>query len=231
MDEAKGFGAELKDFQQSLREKVKHDVYKAPETHKVKRSVVDFDGLFERHSKKLCQGFETNFNVEEIKYYFRELYSKGYDKGLLVYGSLGVGKTMIFDIIHSMAKELVVSQGFQGLWFTKCTAPWLVSERMRSVEEGYTGSFDIATYHRGKLYIDDLGAEQLCFNKYELLEEILFQRHRNKALTMVTTNLTPAEIGKRYGARVFDRLPEMFHMIKWEGESKRTVSKKQGNKI
>ena len=198
-----------------------HGVYKAEKTEKKKRSTVDFDALFKEHSLRLCPDYETAPQIEELKYYFRELYSKGYDKGLLVYGSLGVGKTMFFDIIHAMAKDLITSQGFQGLYFSKCTAPWLVMERMRSIEDGYTGSFDIASYHKGKLYIDDLGAEKLCFNKYELLEEILFQRHRNNALTMVTTNLTPEEIGKRYGARVYDRLGEMFHMIQWQGKSKR----------
>lgn len=201
--------------------KQEHDVYKAKESVKLSRNKVDFEELFKKHSDLICTNYETNHVIDELKYYFKNLFPNGYDKGLLIYGSLGVGKTMFFDIIRSMAKELVKDHAYQGLWFSMCTAPWLVSERMASVEASYTGSFDISSYHKGKLYIDDLGAEKRCFNKYELLEEILFQRHRNKALTMITTNLTPEEIGERYGERVFDRLGEMFHIIKWVGKSKR----------
>lgn len=213
---AKSVGEAIRNLQE--KGKSVHPVYKSKGQEKKPRTQIDFDELFEKHSK-VCPDFETEEILEHLKDYFRIF--PNVDKGLLVYGSLGVGKSMFFRIIRSMAYELVKDHAYQGLWFSECTAPWLVSERMASVQDGYVGSFDISSYHRGRLYIDDLGAEQLCFNKYELLEEILFQRHRNEALTMVTTNLTPEEIGKRYGARVFDRLSEMFHIVKWEGKSKR----------
>jgi len=196
-----------------------HGVYKMTPRDLKKRETIDFDELFKIHALKLCSDYKPSKAVNHLKDYFRIF--PEVDKGLLVYGDLGVGKSLFFQIIKSMATELVKEHAYQGLFFGECTAPWLVSERMASVQTGYSGSFDISSYHKGRLYIDDLGAEKLCFNKYELLEEILFQRHRNNALTLITTNLTPSEIGKRYGERVFDRLGEMFFMVEWRGDSKR----------
>ena len=80
-------------------------------------------------------------------------------------------------------------------------------------------SFNLESYYKGSLLIDDLGVEKLAFNSYELMEQILFERYRNNALTFMTTNLKPGEIGERYGSRIDDRLQEMFNIIKWEGAS------------
>ena len=84
-----------------------------------------------------------------------------------------------------------------------------------------SSSFNLDAYKRGNLYIDDLGFEKKAFNNHELIGELLFERYRNNALTFVTTNHSPKEISGRYGARIGDRLAEMFNIIKWEGESLR----------
>lgn len=141
------------------------------------------------------------------------------DKGILLYGNLGVGKSMLFEIFHGMGKYLYKLNN-RDFWFPKISTGSFVDQYMNSLKEN-SSTFNLDAYRRGNLYIDDLGFEKKAFNNHELIGELLFERYRNNALTFVTTNLSPKEISGRYGARIGDRLAEMFNIIKWEGESLR----------
>ncbi len=203
--------------------KVKQGAIKT-EAHDYAKAQINFDALFDKHAQKVCPGFKTFPAVIEIKQYLLALAAKQTFKGLYLYGDVGVGKTTIFRIMWSLGKELYQEYGYTGLWFTHCTAPWLVQEKMESVGQGYTGSFDYELFKKGKLYIDDLGLEPLCFNNYELLGKLLFDRQENKAITFVSSNMTPDNVADRYGDQIYDRMGQMFHIIKWEGESLREGS-------
>lgn len=143
-------------------------------------------------------------------------------KGLLIYGDYGIGKSYLFKILHAIGKDLITNYNFKDLWFNKISAGSFVDMYMQEVtkkEKNSETNFDLKQFYKGKLYIDDLGFEKMAFNKTELFGEILFERNRAGNITYVTTNLIPSEITKRYGERIGDRLPEMFNIIKWEGES------------
>ncbi len=139
------------------------------------------------------------------------------DKGILLYGDLGVGKSMLFEILHDMGKCLFELNN-RDFWFPKISTGSFVYQYMNSFKDNFS-TFNLDAYRRGNLYIDDLGFEKKAFNNHEVIGELLFERYRNNALTFVTTNLSPKEISERYGARIGDRLAEMFNIIKWEGES------------
>ncbi|MEO2126849.1 MAG: hypothetical protein ABGW91_01700 [Christiangramia sp.] len=141
------------------------------------------------------------------------------DKGILLYGNLGVGKSMLFGIFHRMGKYLY-NLNNTDFWFPKISTGSFVDRYINSLKNS-SSTFDLDAYRRGNLYIDDLGFEKKAFNNHELIGELLFERYRNNALTFVTTNLSPREVSERYGARIGDRLAEMFNIIKWEGESLR----------
>lgn len=140
-------------------------------------------------------------------------------KGLYVYGPYGTGKSKFFDIIHHMARKLVVEHGYQGMWFTSVTAPWIVEEYMKATEKGYEGSFEFTRYYKGRLYIDDLGMERLAFGRDNIISDLLFERHRNGSKTFISSNLTPTEFIQRYGARLGDRLREAYNIIEFKGKS------------
>ncbi len=200
--------------------KIKSGAMKGPKPEMAKPQM-DFDMLFDKHSKMVCPDFTSNKSIEYIKAYFLAL-SNGYiKKGLYVYGNVGVGKSTLIKIFRNMGKEVYQEFGFKGLWFSECTAPWLVNEKMASVSPGYDGSFDYDLYTKGKLYIDDLGMESLCFNNYELMSKLLFERHRNDAITFISSNMAPTDVLHRYGPQIFDRMGQMFHIVKWEGKSLR----------
>lgn len=140
------------------------------------------------------------------------------DKGLLVYGDYGVGKTTLFDTIHSIGKLILKHTGSTQLWFPRISTINILNGYYES-QKDLTGNFKLENYCRGKLYLDDLGKEDKAFNREEIIGRLLFERHRRKLKTFVTTNENPSAIAARYGNHIGDRLPEMFNIIKWEGKS------------
>jgi DNA replication protein DnaC len=104
------------------------------------------------------------------------------------------------------------------LWYNSISAGTFIEDYMKNTRIKES-NFDLKNYYTGKLYIDDLGFENKTYNKSELFAEILFERNRRDVKTHVTTNLNPAELVDRYGARIGDRLPQMFNIISWNGES------------
>ncbi|MFY7671587.1 hypothetical protein ACOSP6_10935 [Tenacibaculum sp. MEBiC06402] len=140
------------------------------------------------------------------------------EKGLLVFGDCGVGKTVLFEIIRRVGRDIYSATGVKRMLFKKISCGSFVSAYMMATKSKNM-SFDLKEFQKGRLFIDDLGFEKLAFNQYELMEQILFERYSKNALTFLTTNLTPSEIENRYGKRIGDRLQEMFNYIKWEGNS------------
>lgn len=208
------------------------DSFKQPqEVSKIDKSL--FWKLFEHHS----QGHYT-INKQNKKVLFtifryflldpefdsdkQVLSTPDLNKGLLIYGNYGIGKSYLFEILHEMGRKLLTKHGINQLWFNCISAGSFVEMYMQEVtkkEKNADTNFRLEDYYKGKLYIDDLGFEKKAFNKTELFGEILFERNRSKKKTYVTTNLNPSDITKRYGERIGDRLPEMFNIIKWEGDS------------
>ena len=140
------------------------------------------------------------------------------DKGLLVYGDYGVGKSTLFEVIHQVGKQIVIRTRNTQLWFPRISTINMLS-RYYEAQKDPTSNFRLENYYRGKLYLDDLGKEDKAYNREELIGKLLFERHRRKLKTFVTTNENPSAIAIRYGHHIGDRLPEMFNIIKWEGIS------------
>lgn len=143
------------------------------------------------------------------------------EKGILIYGNAGVGKTMLFEIIKRVGKRVYQERGIKKMLFNNISCGSFVNLFMMSSRDNPL-EMNIETYFKGKrLYIDDLGIEPLCFNSYELMEQVLFERERNNAVTYCTTNMMPEGIKEKYGFRVGDRLKSMFNIIEWRGSSLR----------
>lgn len=233
------------------RHKQEHPVYTQPKKEKKENNFKLTKGilwsLFQQHQPK---GYRLDKRNEKVVYtvlrYF--LQDSGFSeygnitsepslqKGLLIFGDYGIGKSLLFEILHSVGRELVVKRDCKDVWFSQISAGSFVDQYMEAAVQKES-EFIIKKYYKGKLYIDDLGFEKKAFNKTELFAELLFERYRNfsdekfksekdsvykiKTKTLVTTNLNPSQLTERYGERIGDRLPEMFNIIKWEGQSYR----------
>ncbi len=139
-------------------------------------------------------------------------------KGLLISGDLGVGKSLILEIIQKSGREIFSETGNNRMHFLNISCGNFVQGYMFSSKHDHL-SYNLEKYYKGRYHIEDLGNEPLAFNNYELMESVLFERHRNRSTTFVTTNLSPYEIAERYGSRIGDRLNEMFNIIIWSGDS------------
>ena len=144
------------------------------------------------------------------------------DKGLLLTGPIGCGKTSLMSLMrfvpppernHIMKSCRDVSfefiqEGYEVIWRYS---------RM---------SFNNA---HPKIYcFDDLGAEQSLKyfgNECNVMGEVLLSRYdlftTQRMITHVTTNLSASEIETLYGNRLRSRLREMFNLIPLSSKDKR----------
>lgn len=142
------------------------------------------------------------------------------DKGLLISGNIGVGKTWLFEIFRDISRKYLKPSGKN---FKMCTC--------RDVYQAYSEDENTAIekYTDRNWCFDDLGNEPLERKDYGNsvlpMESILTHRYgKFKAyhyLTHLSTNLSVEEIRERYGERMFDRLMQMTHVVSWTGDSKR----------
>jgi DNA replication protein DnaC len=141
------------------------------------------------------------------------------NKGILIYGDIGVGKSTLFEVLHETGRKLLY-YGIKDLWFTSYSTIKLVQDFMSSNNDT-TSTLNLKNLSKGRLYLDDLGMEEKAFGKKDLCADLLFERNRNRALTFATSNLSPSQLAVKYGPRIGDRIIEDFNIIKWTGESLR----------
>ena len=160
-----------------------------------------------------AQGYRhTEKTLEALR-----LYLAGY--GLLLMGGVGTGKTHFFRTMgdvrarHGMARPVIY--------------PMMdtVGRKVDEVREFFT-----ATANR-EVVLDDIGAEP-TFNEYgnrwDILPWLLEMRMAAPGRTHFTTNLSPAELERRYGARTVDRLHEMAASVAYTGKSNRRTRPNAG---
>lgn len=159
------------------------------------------------------------------------------DKGLMIIGHPGNGKTATMNAHHKLFNEAYtrarkenwdnaaewMSQRFSKTTSIKVSNEYesLASDEKEEFWKKYSG-------HR--YFFDDVGREHIANNygKKDVFQDILFSRHEKKRKTYITMNYkegsndieeTMIHIGKRYGSHIFDRLFEMFNIIEYKGKS------------
>jgi DNA replication protein DnaC len=160
----------------------------------------------------------------------RSLHQDSREKGLLLIGGVGVGKSLLMRVFQ----RLLLNTPRR---FRRVTAPDLV----RMLDD--TSAMDLLErYGRTllcDLYIDDIGLENSDFKRYgngtNIVAEIVFDRYElfltHGYKTHFTSNI-PLTVDKEkypglatltdlYGVRFADRLTEMTETIIWKGNSLR----------
>ena len=162
------------------------------------------------------------------------------EKGLVVIGNYGTGKTSIFNTFHLMffnafreginvklKDENLINIGHFKLNFGFHSSNEIVREFecLKSPEER---NVFWKKYGNGMRYFDDLTTEHQAsnFGKIELFKDILETRYSNKVRTFISLNYqgnsveeTLDFLAEKYGERVYDRLFEMFNIIELKGKS------------
>lgn len=132
------------------------------------------------------------------------------NKGIMLFGALGVGKSVIMKA------------------YTK------VIERLSGRVIQYVSAFNLSRmivaegieyFSKRPLLIDDLGKEEEVIKDYGTtlrpMIELFATRYDNGALNFVTTNYNLMTLKDKYGEQNADRFREIFNFIQMEGKSRR----------
>lgn len=144
------------------------------------------------------------------------------NKGILLSGPVGVGKTSIMQLIPEICHQKPEYQ--------------IKTAREIAFEYNENGSKIISQYGSHKSFcFDDLGLEptgRFYGKDANVMAEVLLSRHELytnyrtkpkfflKRMTHITTNLNASEIEERYGKRVRSKLREMLNLIAFHPNTK-----------
>ncbi|WP_079242638.1 hypothetical protein [Chryseobacterium indologenes] len=170
------------------------------------------------------------------------------NKGIMIIGSYGIGKTSIIETFHNIFKyardntfRIKNKLGefeqlrWYDIYFSFCTTNDVVSEfegikRNEHSDEDYVWDQFWKKHSKGFRYYDDVMTEKVAsnFGKVELFKQIFEKRYSNRAKTIISLNYegdtidsTLEAFAKRYGERNYDRLFEMYNIIELKGETLR----------
>jgi DNA replication protein DnaC len=148
-------------------------------------------------------------------------YNISLDKGILLSGPIGCGKTTLMNLMKNLAT-------MEHKFYVKPCR----DISFEFIQEGYE---IIHKYSKGKLYqsepkticFDDLGTEnnlKYYGNECNVMAEILLSRYdifiSKNIQTHITTNLSASEIETAYGNRVRSRLRNMINLIAFDKNTK-----------
>ena len=149
-------------------------------------------------------------------------FDKDNGENLLFYGDTGLGKTFMCNCI---AKSLL-DKGHLVIYQTAFKMFEIIEDyKFKNVDshiskENYENLFDCDL-----LIIDDLGTELTnSFTNSELFN-ILNTRLLSGKKTIISTNLSPMQLGSNYAQRIFSRIFDRFKMVKFIGKDLRWESK------
>lgn len=132
---------------------------------------------------------------------------------LVLAGPVGTGKTHAAYAVGNQALE-------NGYW----VEAWTVADLMDAIRPG---SHDHGAEGRARacqvLILDDLAAKATDWEA-ERMTALLDARLRAKLRTVVTTNITSAQIAEVWGTRVMDRLRYRLTALTFSGDSRRPAA-------
>lgn len=189
--------------------------------------------ILNKHSKNFLETLINYFYQHEdflnSPCLIKNLNNPSRDKGMLLVGNPGLGKSMFlktFEIIFKNYSHLNTN-----FYFIFSDVNDIVTE-FESLETSEKNNFYQKQFSGFRCY-DDVKSERQAsnFGIVNLMQEILQQRaNKNKKTILICNfndnypnNIEEAlnEFGTKYGARVYDRLFEMFNIIEVGGKSLR----------
>lgn len=170
---------------------------------------------------------KSNFNNSPLL--FRDNLDISLDKGLIIFGGCGVGKTSIINTFVALIKEF--SLNYHQIPVRMNYTKDIVLE-FEKTEFEYRNEI-IEKYSKGFQIFDDVKYEHEAtyYGKKEVIGDILYKRCETRNFrTILTCNYdseNPKDINQaiesllRYGDRVYDRLFEAFNFVELKALSSR----------
>ncbi len=134
---------------------------------------------------------------------------------VFLWGNVGTGKT---TLLRALKKVLEQKNKVVHLFLAAELSDWAAVDAEKFRQEK-TAAF---------LAIDDLGEEPEKVMNYGTpiypIRTLLEERYSLLSPTFISSNISPEQVGERYGERVADRLGQIAFSIKFPGESLRSWS-------
>lgn len=175
--------------------------------------------------------------IDKLSQYFTgdERFLEGgysFDKGILIMGNVGVGKTEIMKFMQKNKKSCfkIVSCNDVSNEFLLYAGD---KDNQGTIENIYSTPIEKALNDPSVFYqrkigfcFDDLGTEEIknsFGNKKNVMADVIMAIYNKRDFSRfhITTNLTGEEIENRYGTRVISRIREMFNVFVLEGNDRR----------
>lgn len=161
----------------------------------------------------ICYDYAVDFGKRRENYLFR--------------GGTGLGKTFLSACI---ARE-VARQGFSVTYVTAVEALAAFEEQKFS-HDGETSAKADALVRRmcqcELLILDDLGTEMVTEFSRSALYTLVNTRLLNRKKTVVSTNLTAAQMARRYTPQIMSRLEGEYQVLSFAGTDIRVLKKERG---
>jgi DNA replication protein DnaC len=148
------------------------------------------------------------------------------DRGLLLYGDHGVGKT---HLAVALMRELIRRTGARGVFYETPELLKLVRDTYNRQVEATELDVLRPVLEADLLVLDDLGRENKSAWVEETLGLVVNTRYSERRLTVFTSNLAdidntePTSFAFQLGLRIRSRLKEMCEWVKVEGVDTREV--------
>lgn len=167
---------------------------------------------------------ENMLNILSICEKFIMDFKKDNGENLLFYGTTGLGKTYMCNCI---AKDLL-DKGFTVVYQTSFKILEILEDykfkrdsNNKLIEENYRNLFDCDL-----LIIDDLGTELTnSFTTSEIFNIVNTRLVSGKKI-LISTNLSPSQLGSTYTQRTLSRILDKFRMIRFMGDDLRWETSK-----
>ena len=146
-------------------------------------------------------------------------------ESLLFIGRTGLGKTHLSLAVAGEAAR----QGF-GVVYASAQGICDRAERVKfgRDEDGSDGQFLRAAYGCDLLVLDDLGSEYSSPLSNATLFDLVNSRLLDRRATLISTNLSPDEMERKYSERLVSRLLCGYAMLYFEGEDIRQQKRLEG---
>lgn len=196
------------------------------------RYQIELSGLPKRFQKYQVDTLpEDTYALEIIKRYAKDINERiNSGQGLYLYGGVGVGKT---TVACAIAMTYIVEKSLEDLRNGNKTKQLVqyanTADLLDLIKKGFDdadaqaiANKKIQALRKAPLVIlDDLAAEKPSEWVRERLLTIVNDRYENELATIVTSNLTIAELVEPLGQRIRSRVEGLTFPLKFEGKDRR----------
>lgn len=170
--------------------------------------------LGERYENRTFNNFDSKDRERAFGICMRyaESIAKGEKKSLFIIGDVGTGKTHLAASIAHYCMDHGVIVKFGN-----------ITDIFQSLRNAFTRDEDILSEVKAVplLVLDDLGKEYTTEWTNETIYSIINYRYEHMLSTVVTTNLTLAEMQEKIGEATVSRLMEMCEYVSMDGKDYR----------